>query len=126
MSIVVDNGSNGSNVRFGPVRAACLSCKWSVGLAFVAIGSIFMAIAGDMFLIDIEMAWRAGWTVRLATWLVSSTLPVVLTLIIRDYLRSRRQRSLRYRVSWVGMIATGVGVLELILAMALFWVMGAL
>jgi hypothetical protein len=58
-----------------------------------------MALAADMFLIDIELAWRAGWITRLATWVMSSTLPVVLSLIIRNYRPSRLQTSLLKRLS---------------------------
>jgi len=121
VSLIVENGSTS---RLGPIRAACMSCKWSVGVALFGVGSILMAFAADMFLIDIESAWRAGWIARLCTWALSSTLPVLVALIVSSYRRSREQTSLLKRLTWAGFCATALGVLELVLAMALFELMG--
>src|ERR1019366_116183 len=61
--------------------------------------------------------WQSGWVARIIGVLIFCTLPFVIISIALDYREGRDEDPLR-RLAWAGASLVGLGVLELVLAIA--------
>jgi hypothetical protein len=103
--------------RLGKViQAACRSCRWSVCVASVVSGAVFMALAAYFFLASVLGTWSSIWVARIIASLVFATLPTVLYFIVRDFRETGDQARPLVRWTRAGLTATFMGLLELVLA----------
>jgi hypothetical protein len=97
-----------------------------VSIAWLVIGILTMVVAVAWLGILVYASWFDGWPSRVISPVVFATAPIVTFIAYDDYRSTESVESLTKRLTWLGVSLVILGVLELGLVVAEFFLLIAI
>jgi FtsH-binding integral membrane protein len=108
------------------MQRACESCTWSLSVGLLVLGILIMATAATLLGVLLYAGWLDGWPSRVIALLLFTTAPIVTYIAWNDYRNPEDSDSLKKRLTWLGVSLAILGVLELGLVVAEFFLLIAI
>jgi hypothetical protein len=108
------------------IQRACDSCIWSVSIALLVVGIVIMTASATLLGCLLYAGWFDGWPSRVIALLLFTTAPIVTLIAWNDYRNTEGSDSLKKRLTWLGVSLAILGVLELGLVVAEFFLLIAI